>query len=431
MEILLLLGIYCVELVCYQVVLKILFQVEVRNRKWMVLGGVLAVVIGMLQINDDTGKNLLITFTVFIILFISLEGRITEIGVQLILALLLFACIEGIFAFPFENFLFGNECYMSYMSYFLSKCCTGVTLIVFYVLKQKFIQYNLLHINSAIYFIIGAIIVLMLFCLGILNQVIDYFPNSRFIFLCNILNISIFVSIFLLVVFVIYIKNTHERMEQLLNSERLLKESQVNYYKQILKKETETRKYRHDMINHLVYVQEVLSRKQIKEAQDYLANILGGFKKIQNIYHVTGNDMVDTIMNYFVGMFPKDAIVQVKGRCPVIIDMEDTDVCTIFSNLFQNAVEEIKENNIVNSRIIIDVYKGRQYVEYRIKNSIFKEIDEVHIDKNGLPKSCKRDKRNHGIGMINIKNAVERGGGKFEWTQNNGYFCVSVILPIK
>ena len=32
MEILLLLGIYCVELVCYQVVLKILFQVEVRNR---------------------------------------------------------------------------------------------------------------------------------------------------------------------------------------------------------------------------------------------------------------------------------------------------------------------------------------------------------------------------------------------------------------
>ncbi len=39
MEILLLLGIYCVELVCYQVVLKILFQVEVRNRKWMVLGG--------------------------------------------------------------------------------------------------------------------------------------------------------------------------------------------------------------------------------------------------------------------------------------------------------------------------------------------------------------------------------------------------------
>lgn len=397
----------------------------------MVLGGVLAVVIGLLKINDDTGKNLLITFTVFIILFISLEGRIAEKGVQLILALLLLSCVENIFAYICEYFVFVNTAYMAHVNYLLSKCCTFIAIIALYFAKQKFMQYYLMHINSSIYFIIGAIIALMFFCLGILKQAIGYFPNSKFVVLCNILNISIFVSIFLLVVFVIYIKNTHERMGQLLKTERLLKESQVNYYKQILKKEADTRKYRHDMVNHLIYVQELLNRKQVKETQDYLAKMLGGFKKIQNIYYVTGNDMVDTIMNYFIGMFPKDAIVEVRGKCPVIIDLEDTDVCTIFSNIFQNAVEEIKENNIVNSQIIIDVYKGKQYVEYRIKNSMFREIDEVHIDKHGLPKSCKKDKRNHGIGMINIKNAVERGGGKFEWTQNNGYFCVSVILPIK
>ncbi len=61
--------------------------------------------------------------------------------------------------------------------------------------------------------------------------------------------VAISISIFLLVIFVVYIKNTNERMEQLLKTERLLKESQVNYYKRSLRKEADTRKYRHDMIN--------------------------------------------------------------------------------------------------------------------------------------------------------------------------------------
>ena len=77
------------------------------------------------------------------------------------------------------------------------------------------------------------------------------------------------------------------------------------------------------------------------------------------------------------------------------------------------------------------IHKGKQFVEYKIRNSILTRINEKNIDKNGLPKSHKLDKQNHGIGMINIKNTVERNHGKFEWNQDDGYFNVIVILPIK
>jgi len=198
-----------------------------------------------------------------------------------------------------------------------------------------------------------------------------------------------------------------------------------------LKKEADTRKYRHDMVNHLIYIQEILSQERTKYAQNYLFNILGRFKKIQSTYFVTGNDMIDIIMNYYFNMLSGDVNIIISGKCPVIIDMEDIDVCTIFSNIFQNAVEEIIENNIKDASIIIEIQKGQQYVEYIIKNSLVSEITEKTIDKNGLPKSHKLDKRNHGIGMVNLKNTVERNHGIFKWNQKNGYFVINVTLPIK
>ena len=47
----------------------------------------------------------------------------------------------------------------------------------------------------------------------------------------------------------------------------------MNYYKQLLKKESETRKYRHDMVNHLVYLQEVLKNDQAENARKYVCTL--------------------------------------------------------------------------------------------------------------------------------------------------------------
>ena len=226
-------------------------------------------------------------------------------------------------------------------------------------------------------------------------------------------------------------KLKRRKRKQLLNTEQLLKESQVNYYKRALKKEADTRQYRHDMVNHLIYAQELLTNQKEKDAQAYLSSILGGFKKIQSAYYVTGNEMVDTIMNYFLGILPKSAKIIIVKKCPVEIDMEDTEICTIFSNIFQNAIEEITENSINDAEIIVDVLKGRQYVEYSIKNTMVTKIDAKRVDKNGLLKSHKIDKQNHGIGLTNVKRSIENNHGSFEWRQEDGYFCVKIILPIK
>ncbi len=431
MEALILCGIYLIELICYYFGLRILFEVKQKSWTWIVAGIFVTIVIGVLPM-DAANKNVLVTISVIGVMFLSAEEKVKETAIKVLLGFLLFECMDFIFSQPCRIFLkFIGIYYNRSLYYFVTKCCVVICVFLLYLVKERIINYRQTYINSGIYIILSVIAALMMFSLGILDQVSSYLFNERFIIFCAILNMALFICIFLLVVFVIYIKKTHERMEQLLKTERILKESQVNHYKQILKRESDTRQYRHDMIGHLVYIRNVLKKNRKDDAQRYLESIIGGFEEIQNTYYVTGNEMVDTIMNYFFGMLSKDVKIIIKGRCLTEIDMEDTDVCTIFSNLFQNAVEEIVENHIPDMCIIIEVQKGKRYVKYSIINSLVHKIDKEAIDKNGFPKSHKPDKRNHGIGMLNVKNAVEKGVGNFEWYQREGCFCVEVILPLK
>lgn len=397
----------------------------------MLVGIFMPIVIYFLPVNV-AGKNVLISMLAILIMYVSINGKLLEKCVKLMLLFLVFIYLDDIFTFPCERFFnfFDNDNVRNF-NYLKIKSCVYISLLILSMIKDKKSKYSKIHIDLIVYLILGSIVISMMFCLALLNQLVDYLPNNKYIIFCNVVNITNHISIFLLVVIVLYIKNTHERMEQLLKTEQLLKESQVSYYKRALKKEGDTRKYRHDMMIHLMYIQDILGMNRINDAKKYLSSILGGFKKIQNTYYVVGNEMVDTIMNYFLGMLPKNVVIDIQGRCPAEINIDDTDICTIFSNIFQNAIDEILNNDIKNAKIIVAVNRGEQYVEYNVQNTMFEKIDERYIDKNGFPKSRKMDKNNHGIGMINVHNAIERNNGSFKWYQEEEFFCVNVILPIK
>ncbi len=430
-NILVLCGIYLVELACYQLGIRILFEVRQKLYVWMAVGIVCPVIIGVLPV-EVSGKSVLVTVVVISVMFLSLEGRGIEKGVELVLTLILLECIDDVFLYLRNVILEIIEKADVYIwEYLISRCCVLIGVILLYLVRMNINRYTKRNINSAIYFVIGIIAVSMMFCLTALNYAKFYTNKEIFILFCNILNVAINISIFLLVIFVVYIKNTHEQMQQLLKTQQLLKESQINYYKQALKKEEDTRRYRHDMMSHLTYVRDILDKDRVEDAEIYLENILGKFQKIQSTYYTVGNEMVEIIMNYFLAMAPDNTEIIIEDICPVEFDAEDTEVCTIFSNIFQNAIEEIMEHPTENAEIIIAVQKGKEYVEYNIKNSLFTMIDKKYINKNGLPRSNKSDKKNHGIGMGNVKKAVERNNGKFEWYQEKEYFGVSIILPIK
>lgn len=98
------------------------------------------------------------------------------------------------------------------------------------------------------------------------------------------------------------------------------------------------------------------------------------------------------------------------------------DLCTVFSNLLSNAIASA--NQVEESRepeIIIRFMGGNSYFSITVSNSVM----EVDVDKKS-----KRKDRNHGHGIHNIKETVEKYNGNFEQNIEGDMFISSVYFPI-
>lgn len=71
---------------------------------------VLPVLIGMMPV-DASGKNVLVSLGVIAVTFLTVEGRMLEKGVRIILTLLLLMCVEEVFAYICKEFVVFQSAY--------------------------------------------------------------------------------------------------------------------------------------------------------------------------------------------------------------------------------------------------------------------------------------------------------------------------------
>ena len=104
--------------------------------------------------------------------------------------------------------------------------------------------------NRTINFLIAFMVIGMLVTVTCVDYAEEYVSNFRFSVLTIILCAISYVSVGILGVFIIHIRNVNEKMDGMLQNEIVLKDMQKSYYEALLKKEEETRSYRHDMVRH-------------------------------------------------------------------------------------------------------------------------------------------------------------------------------------
>ena len=57
--------------------------------------------------------------------------------------------------------------------------------------------------------------------------------------------------------------------------EKTLKDTQKNYYEAMLAKEEDTRRFRHDVLNHLIALGELAKQGEMKPVADYVEESMG------------------------------------------------------------------------------------------------------------------------------------------------------------
>ncbi|MCI6677428.1 MAG: GHKL domain-containing protein [Clostridiales bacterium] len=127
-------------------------------------------------------------------------------------------------------------------------------------------------------------------------------------------------------------------------------------------------------------------------------------------------------------MLPKE----VEKRIGEIWDKEimifDMDLCSIFSNLIQNAIEALEKVKTDKKYLFINLEQGKSYARFEIRNSIEKRPER---DQDGNIITTKDDKKNHGFGLINIRTIIEENKGKFEIEIRENECRCTVILKNK
>lgn len=201
---------------------------------------------------------------------------------------------------------------------------------------------------------------------------------------------------------------------------------QYQNYVNLQEAQSKVRKLYHDMKNHITCIQGIYGHNEV--AEKYIDNIRNELYEWKSIF-MTGNMILDIILNDKKKICDKnniDLFIDINfSRCS-FIDM--LDVCSIFSNMIDNAREACIKINDKDIERFIKI-KGTIVNEFFVIKCENSKINEVKIKNNNI-KTDKKDSYLHGIGIKSIKNSVQKYDGEVFIDYQDYKFIVKICIPM-
>ena len=200
-------------------------------------------------------------------------------------------------------------------------------------------------------------------------------------------------------------------------------------YIQLVKENAkETRKIRHDMSNHINVINEYLCREQYQKAKEYVATFQEHMNQKISKVSVVGNETVDAVITSYMNQEEVEDIKwNVCGKIPVQMYVTDFELCTLFSNLLSNGVEACKKVEKSKRFINIDIKRTEEQLVIEVENSVA-EIVPIETLGKITPKA---DKKNHGLGIKNILEVVEKSKGQILFENDEQAFRTRIVLDLQ
>ena len=418
------------EVIKYIVAGYALFQKKIGKRY---TAGIIVVLAGICLIGniaDGAGEaSLLVQPFIIVGLIITMDSQMIDRVVYALKLVFLIVCIDYVIETLMKminGFVYSDE---------VAWLISNMIALLFYILlcfvrrKQKEEVSGKVQLlgKCVLYVVIVVMVVAMPLTISGLNYFAERDHDSELTRGIQLLSAIAMISVVMLVLFVMYISDTNKKIKKYLEIEKVLKETQKNYFEAMLQKEEDTRRFRHDILNHMMCIRELASKEEARDVKKYVDGIQGELIKIQKRCYCVGNTVIDAVLNYYVQMLEEDVEVQVIGGIADSIAIGDVELCTIFSNIMKNSVEELKKQKENPKYLKIKVHQAEEDFAIQVSNSLQKKQCST---KDGLPVTTKEDKKNHGIGLKNVKETVEKNCGTFYWELMPEEFRVKVILPL-
>ena len=257
-------------------------------------------------------------------------------------------------------------------------------------------------------------------------QIIGLMEYNNKIKLFTVLGLSLSgIAFIVLSVSLMILNNNKKYYEECYRMNQILLQQQQEYYSMLIEKETDTKKFRHDIKNHIYCISQLLELDKRQEALQYIIHMQEKVERLSILIN-TGNEIVNIIINDIFGKVTRTNIsLQWKGMLPEKLKINNMDLCIIFSNLIKNAVEATEKVKETRDLVVqVDVKYSDDSLFIQMKNPIAERI----IIVNNRLESLKSDLSKHGFGSLNIENVVDQYGGKITYTSSDDIFAAEIIF---
>lgn len=178
--------------------------------------------------------------------------------------------------------------------------------------------------------------------------------------------------------------------------------------------------------------------------EEYLDDIEHGIKEYEARFK-TGNAVLDTMLTGKGLVCARDGIeLTCVADGSLLNQVSEMDICTIFGNALDNAIEYEQRIADTSHRLIhVSVSDANGFTLIRVENYLQSGDERTGGDANGvismgaldapqgdnLPATTKADRRFHGFGLKSIRHTAAKYGGTLTIARRDGWFNLTVLIP--
>lgn len=179
----------------------------------------------------------------------------------------------------------------------------------------------------------------------------------------------------------------------------------------------------HDLKHYIHALKSVESEQKrndyLKQMEEELAYYGAQYK--------TGNRVLDTLLTTKNLYCAKNRIGMTCVVDGALFDfMDDIDICSIFGNALDNAIECEEKIQEEKRMIEVSAYLQKTFLIIRVENYY---EGEVAFDK-GIPVTTKKETQFHGYGVKSIRNTVRKYGGEIDVSTQENWFSLKILIPV-
>lgn len=213
-------------------------------------------------------------------------------------------------------------------------------------------------------------------------------------------------------------EESYQQMQQRLSMQK-------EHYHQLSEQVRLAREASHDLRHHMRLMRTMTEQKQWDRLASYLAEYEGHLRE-REVHVWSDHPVADAVLAFYAAAAKKlNAFYDVRFAVPEDLTFPDDELCIVLSNLLENAVDAITEQQEGPRRL----YLRGQAVDGHLGIVIDNTFDGKVREKDGVFLSTKH--YGHGLGMSSVSTIAEKYGGLVDFSADENVFHVSVFIPLR